>query len=289
MTDTTFIPSAPREQEIDTEVGRLFLRVSGQGPAVLLWPALFTDHTIYDELVSLLRDRYTLVAINPPGHGRNSLSERPLTLAACVRATFSVLDVLGLRSVDWVGTSWGGLVGGEAAILFPARVRRLFCLNTPFHMPISVPFSTRVLVWMSRFMPNTNLFARRVAKAFFSEDTRRHKAHLVQNHGRVLTRGNRHFLYRAARFIFVERASSLPSLARIQVPTVVVAGRADRQYSVSSQAEAAQRIAQARFIALEGSAHISVADKPDVIAKLVVENRAQSTDISRNKKGGDER
>ena len=54
---------------IETRVGRLAVRVVGDGPTAVLWPSLFMDERSWDRLLPSLTQDRRLVIINGPGHG----------------------------------------------------------------------------------------------------------------------------------------------------------------------------------------------------------------------------
>ena len=117
---------------IETRVGKLAVRVVGDGPAAVLWPSLFMDERSWDRLLpTLIQDR-RLVIINGPGHGASGDPGRRYSLHDCVTATGQILEQLAIDgAVDWVGNAWGGHVGLRFAADRPARCRSLITLGTP--------------------------------------------------------------------------------------------------------------------------------------------------------------
>ena len=254
---------------VTTAIGTIHAETSGQGPAVLLWPSIFSSHVVYRDLARLLGQDHRVVSIDPPGHGRSVLAEGRLDLQACAEATFALLDALGIADVAWVGTSWGGLVGVQAALGRPRRLRHLACLGTPFDFDPKPSTKTRLILALCRFVGTSRVFADGVARDFFLAQTRQ-RAEVLAAHRAVFREGDRRQLLRAARFIFSERESLLPMLGRVAVPTLVVAGRADPLYSVAMQRDAADRLPRGRFASLD-AAHIAAVDRPVEVAALLRE------------------
>ena len=117
---------------IETRVGRLAVRVVGDGPTAVLWPSLFMDERSWDRLVPTLTQDRRLVIINGPGHGASGDPGRRYSLHDCVTAAGQVLDRLAIGgAVDWVGNAWGGHVGLRFAADRPAQCRSLITLGTP--------------------------------------------------------------------------------------------------------------------------------------------------------------
>ena len=54
---------------------KLYYRVSGHGPAVILVHGNGEDHSIFDETAALLSCDYTVYALDSRGHGKSSAVE----------------------------------------------------------------------------------------------------------------------------------------------------------------------------------------------------------------------
>src|ERR1700712_4104130 len=122
------------EQFVTTAMGRLHVRRSGRGPAVLLWHSLFIDSQSWGPLVDSLAVDHEVYTVDGPSHGRSAPVRRRFTFDECVAAACEVLDRLGLtEAVDWVGNAWGGHVGIRLAASHPDRIRTLTTIGTPVH------------------------------------------------------------------------------------------------------------------------------------------------------------
>jgi 3-oxoadipate enol-lactonase len=69
------VTAGPVEHRIGTSLGELAVSVSGSGDALVLWPSLLMDRTLWDAQVAALSDRWTTIAIDPPGHGASGALE----------------------------------------------------------------------------------------------------------------------------------------------------------------------------------------------------------------------
>lgn len=263
-TTTRFIP---------TRLGRLAVHTAGDtGPAVLFWPAVFSDSSIYAAQVEALRGRYRLVLIDGPGFGRSDVPKRPFTMESCADAAAEVLEELGLRQVTWVGTSWGGIVGVHFAMRHPQRVRALVLMNTPFDMPAEGPgFSDRMVVWAARWIGNTSLFANGVARSYLPEAWRNRRPDELIAFTSALKANNRQGMAVASRSVLLNRASVMPLLPQIKAPTLVVGGVDDPLYPVPTLKAAAARIDGARFVEIPSSGHVSAVDQPGQVSTVLGE------------------
>ena len=57
---------------VDTKCGRLFVHVAGEGPDLVLWHSLLCDTGMWKEQLQVLAERYRVVSIDAPGHGRSA-------------------------------------------------------------------------------------------------------------------------------------------------------------------------------------------------------------------------
>lgn len=267
---------SPIRLDVDAAFGKLSATIYSPSAGtdltpVVLWPSIFSTAEVQSDLTALLSRKRKVLVIDPPGHGASQISvPTALSMVACAEATFALLDLAGLTAVAWVGTSWGGLVGIEAAILDGSRLISLTCLNTPFEWRGPGWGKARWLPLMAHLIGNTRLFSNGVAADFFLRETRADptRSKVMTAHTTGLTSGNRRQLSAAAYLIFRTRRDMLPLLPKVSVPALVVAGTNDRLYSQAMQRKAASTIPLADF-ELVKSAHISAVDCPATIYELL--------------------
>ena len=235
-------------------------------PPVVVWPSVLSTARVQAALVEELAHDAVVVAVDPPGHGVSRIDDADaLSMAACARATWDLLDeafgpATG-RGVRWVGTSWGGLVGLEAARAQPQRISHLACLNTPFAFEPPRAWRPAWLPLLGRLVGTTPLFAAMTARTFFLRTTRRDeaRAQAMAAHRETFTGGDRRQLAGALRLLFVRRHDLRALLATTTGATLVVAGRHDGTYPVADQRRAAERNPLATFAVVD-SAHIAAVD-----------------------------
>jgi pimeloyl-ACP methyl ester carboxylesterase len=83
--------------------------------------------------IRALAERRMVVAIDSRGHGRSSDGALPLSYGLMADDTFKLLESLGLRTVDIVGWSDGGIIGLDLAMHHPELVRRLVAIGANFN------------------------------------------------------------------------------------------------------------------------------------------------------------
>jgi pimeloyl-ACP methyl ester carboxylesterase len=81
----------------------------------------------FDALARALADRYRVVCPDMPGRGESDWLTNPMEYATptYINSVVTLIARLRVESVDWVGTSMGGLIGMGFASLEKAPVRRM--------------------------------------------------------------------------------------------------------------------------------------------------------------------
>jgi pimeloyl-ACP methyl ester carboxylesterase len=81
----------------------------------------------FDPLAAALADRYRVVCPDMPGRGESGWLANPMEYATptYVNDAVTLVARLGVESVDWVGTSMGGLIGMAFAALEGNPIRRM--------------------------------------------------------------------------------------------------------------------------------------------------------------------
>ena len=263
------VPGLPPPRRVDTVVGPIAVREAGRGPHTLvLWPSILADHTIYDAQIRAWSGTHRLVVVDGPGHGDSGPVPAPFTMADCAQALLQVLQATGTtQPVVVVGTSWGGLVGGEFALAHPGRTRAVVMLNTPIEKP-EPGFAERFVTWGARWIHGTSLYADGVERAFFLPATRERGGFAIERFRAHLRRADGASLGAAVRSVLIDREPLGPRVAGIAAPVLVVAGTHDAGYPVGMQRDAAARMPRGGFVELP-TAHISVVDAPQATLAAV--------------------
>lgn len=271
MTAQTRIDMPPEQESfVATPLGRLHVTELGAGAETLvLWPSIFTDHHIYDDLVARLGHRYRFVLIDGPGHGQSEGPETEFTMAQAADAMAAVLDHLGLDRVVIGGTSWGGLVAAELALYRPERIKALILMNTPMDLDAHAPgLSARMIALGARWMPGTAMYRNGVARNFFSASGLEANPGYADAFHAMLRAAHPRRLAAAIRSVLLRGEPLRPRMGDLGVPTLVIAGKQDAMYPIPAMASAAAAVPGGQFEAVDGK-HISVIETPDAVADLL--------------------
>jgi 3-oxoadipate enol-lactonase len=257
---------------VRTRLGRLFYEERGEGPrAIVLLHELMFDGGMWNDLLEPLAKLGRVVVLDGPGHGKSEPAPR-FMLEDHADALFDAFGELGIRDGVFVGLSWGAMVAMRVALQHAERVRGLALLDGSAESePLRNVIRYRALIAMHRRvgLPYA-LYRRRVAPLLFSQRVIETRAELVEASYRRSMGFARDGLARAALAVVVHRKNVLPSLSRIDAPTLVMCGTEDRAQPPERSRVIADAIARAELALLDGLGHMSVLeDARAVEAKLV--------------------
>jgi pimeloyl-ACP methyl ester carboxylesterase len=121
-------PNIPIET---VEVGGNQLRYikTGKGPALVLLHTLRTQLDLFEKVIPELSKRFTVYALDYPGHGYSDIPQARYDADFFVRAVEGFLDKLDLRDVTLAGVSIGGPIALVIAARHNPRVARVVAIN----------------------------------------------------------------------------------------------------------------------------------------------------------------
>jgi pimeloyl-ACP methyl ester carboxylesterase len=139
-----------------------WFEIRGKGePLVLLHGGLFST-TLFGPVLNKLAETRRVIGIDLYGHGHTALGTRKINLVDIGRDLGVVIQKLGLRQVDAMGYSFGGGAAFQLALQYPALVRRLVLVSTPYaqngFFPEMLPMQAAVGAAMADAMKDTPMY-----------------------------------------------------------------------------------------------------------------------------------
>lgn len=269
---TEFATAAPVSHTVWTSLGRLHVVETGQGvETIVLWPSIFTDHHIYDDLVATLGASFRFLLIDGPAHGKSDGGADEFTMEDCAIAMGEVMDHFDRDTAIIGGTSWGGITAAHLALMSPTRVKALVLMNTPMQIDGSSPsLKARFIASGARWILRTATFRNGVAKSFFSDDVLTTNPAYVDAFHYMLKTAKPAQLATAVRSVILRGSPLMDRMTELSVPTLVIAGKEDAMYPIAVQAEAALLAPNGHFEPVDGK-HISVVEQPERVAEIITD------------------
>ncbi|NEA37524.1 alpha/beta hydrolase [Streptomyces sp. SID13031] len=261
------------DRYVETVLGRIRLRVGGSGPAMLFWPSLLMDGTLWAAQSAYFVDRYQVIVVDPPGHGGSELLTRGFGFDECAQVIVQIIDALGVDRVHVIGNSWGGMIGGTFAATYPERVGVSVLMNataSPAGRRQKVEFAA--LTRMAQLLGGIRgPLVKPVLDAFLGPTTFRERPSVVavvnESVRRVVISSGR----RAVSSVVLRRPDQRELFGRIRTRVLVVAGSEDATFPVAEGRVMADAIPGSRFVVLPGAAHLAALECPDEVNALIEE------------------
>jgi len=256
--------------DIDTawyEVGR---SAAESDPPLVLVHGLGDDHRAWRKALPALALRHRVLLYDFRGHGGSSVGEADGTLGQLAADLVNLLDELEVERAHLCGFSLGGTIVMRTAIDHPERVARL--------LPVAT--SSRVGRSAADWYAARAELVRRQApelRATLEEDTRAVYANapeefadgwLMRSQSTADPRG---YGNACAAMAALNAQPLDPELTRIQAPTLIVCADRD-QHCPPRAAEIIQAgIPGSRMELIEGAGHPIPVEKPEALARLILD------------------
>ena len=260
----------PRFRIVDLPAGRVRVAEVGAGPPLLLINGIGASLETWRPLARRLSVGRRLILFDVPGTGGSGRLRTPVRIPGMARITVDLIDRLGDERVDVLGYSWGGAVAQQLARDAPRRVRRLVLVATSPGRGGKTPLLPVLALMGTPLQLVSDTYLARIAPVVFGGDVARTgrapRDAAPSPWGQLPTR-----LGYAQQMYAISGWTSLPWLARITAPTLVISGTDDPLIPVENARLLANRIPGARLTVVDGGGHLWLLEHANAAAALVDE------------------
>ncbi|EPW2943786.1 alpha/beta fold hydrolase [Pseudomonas aeruginosa] len=226
---------------------------AAEKPLLALSNSIGTTLHMWDAQLPALTRHFRVLRYDARGHGASSVPPGPYTLARLGEDVLELLDALEVRRAHFLGLSLGGIVGQWLALHAPQRIERLVLANTSAWLGPAAQWDERIA---AGFLGN-----------WFPPALLERAEPVVERFRAMLMATNRHGL--AGSFAAVRDTDLRAQLARIERPTLVIAGAYDTVTAASHGELIAASIAGARLVTLP-AVHLSNVEFPQAFEGAVL-------------------
>lgn len=241
----------------------------GAGAPLLLVHGLGYARWGWEPVVEPLAERFEVLLFDNRGIGESDAPPGPYTVGELAADAVGVLDEAGVERAHVLGTSLGGMVAQELALVWPERVEKLVLACTTPGGPHALPMPEQTV----RLMAEAPSLEPLVALRRFVENALAPGApqELVE---RILTHRVRTAQPREAWLAQASAGMGFDAwdrLAAIAAPTLVLHGGADAVVAVGNAELLAGRIQGARVEFFERAGHLFFWEQPERFVSVVAE------------------
>ena len=147
---------------ISTRSGRIFARVGGKGPPLLLLHGFSQTHVMWHRVAPALAEKFTLVIADLPGYGWSDVpgddpDHIPFTKRAMAKTIVEAMEKLGYVHFALAGHDRGGRVSYRLALDHPGRLSRLATLDIlptyEYWQRLDRAYALKIYHWMLLAQP----------------------------------------------------------------------------------------------------------------------------------------
>lgn len=235
-------------------------------PALVLGQSLGTSTILWDRVIPLLRDHFTILSVDLPGHGQSPPATEPFSIAELADAVVATADAAGLGSFFYAGVSLGGQVALELALLHPQRLDgvSIICSAAAIGSPEGWSERAATVRASGTAVMVEGSALRWFAKGFIEEQPE-HAGALLNS--LVHTDDNSYALCCEA----LAASDIRQRLGEITVPTLALWGSDDAVITPEQARLVSDSVVTGRGIEIAGAAHLAPIEKPDEVAAALLD------------------
>jgi 3-oxoadipate enol-lactonase/4-carboxymuconolactone decarboxylase len=248
------------------ELSLVHLAGAEEQPLLILGPSLGTSVTaLWGQAAALLGERHHVVGWELPGHGHGAATRTPFTIADLAAGVVAAVDrTLGPARFGYAGDSVGGAVGLQLALDAPERLTGVTVLCSGARIGTPESWAERSATVRASGTPAV---VEASAKRWFGTGFLERSPEV----GTALLQSLRHA--DAESYALVSDALGgfdvRDRLSEINAAVLAVGGAEDVPTPAATLREHAARIRGARFVELDGVAHLAPAEAPRAVASLI--------------------
>ncbi|MFN4278270.1 MAG: 3-oxoadipate enol-lactonase [Ferrovibrio sp.] len=243
----------------------LHYRLDGpeKAPVLVMSNSLGTDLGMWEPQMPALAEHYRVLRYDTRGHGQSGLPPQPYQVDRLGRDALTLMDGLGIDRAMFCGLSMGGMTGMWLGIHAPQRFSRLVLCNTAAKIGTPEVWNTRIATVEKGGMA---AILNGVIQRWFTEDfIKLHPASVKVISDMLLATAPEGYCAACAA---VRDMDQREAIAKIRLPTLVIAGAHDLATPAQDGRFVADAIPGARYAELP-AAHLSNVERVEEFTQLL--------------------
>lgn len=252
-------------RSLDAEIS---FEVMGKGPDAVLLHPFPANRGIWRPVAERLETRYRLILPDLRGHGESGTGDGAATMEKHVADLVRVLAEAKVGRAVFAGVSIGGYILFEFWRRHRERVKALALCNTK--APADSPEARKARLEAAGEVLKTGVepFVNSTIPKLLGESTRAYRPDIVAAARTLMMRSTPAGIAAVQRGM-AERPDSLPALATIDVPTLVIGGDEDTATPVAEAERMKSGIRNSTLRVIAKAGHYAVFEQPEEAARLM--------------------
>ena len=239
-------------------MSQLHVEVNGSGPDLVLLHGWGLNVRVWDGLVEALRDRFRMIAVDLPGHGRSPWSPGRNTPAEQAWLLHSTLVPISNR-YSLLGWSLGGQIALDLAAAMPAQIDKLVLVATTprFIAAPDWPYGMKSDA-IAKMAAQLRKDYRQTVRDFLDLQVRgsiEGASVIEQLRNALFVHGEAQPEALEAGLDTLATSDLRPTLSHVRTPTLVIAGQNDRITGPGASRALADALPDARYTEMRRAAH----------------------------------
>jgi 3-oxoadipate enol-lactonase len=252
---------------IDSHGCPIDVEVTGpaDAPVLMLSSSLGTTKHMWDPQMQAFAGPYRVVRYDRRGHGHSGVPQGPYNMEMLARDAIAVMDGLGLKKVNWLGLSMGGMEGMWLGANAPDRIEKLILSNCSTYYADKTPWNTRIENVTKG--GSVAAISDAVINAWLTQNFQKNNPDVTARMKEMMiaTPVEGYISCCAA----VRDMDHREIIKSITAPTLIIAGSKDMATNVEAAQFIRDRIKGSK-LAIVDAAHIANVEQPEVYAKEVL-------------------
>jgi 3-oxoadipate enol-lactonase len=252
--------------DINADGCTIHVEVEGpqSAPVLMLSNSLGTNMHMWDDQIPAFTRHFRVVRFDRRGHGKSSVPKGPYSIERLGRDALAVLDGLGIERVNWCGLSMGGMEGQWLGANAPSRIDKLVLSNTASYFPDRTMWDGRIGVAREKGL--AALVDATIERWFTAGFRQQSPQAVARIRDMFLATDVEGYVGCGAAIRDMDNRSLL---AKVRVPTLVIAGRHDMGTTLEAGQFIAEHIPGAELAVME-TAHIANVEQPQIYSDTVL-------------------
>ena len=234
-------------------------------PALVFSNSLGSDYRIWEPVLPYLRAKFRIIRYDQRGHGLSDATPAPYAISDLVDDLAGLLDRLHIDNAFICGLSVGGMIAQGLAATYPRRARALVLCDTAMQIGPASMWDERIAAIQKG---GIGVLTDPIMERWFTRAFRDGRVTELSGYINMLERTPLEGYIGTC--CAIRDADLREAAAAISRPTLVLCGDQDLATPPDLARELAEAVAGAKFSLIEGAAHISCVEQPELFSRRVI-------------------